>query len=52
MLSPTVLCHKQDTGSKKLEIRQGPNGMYVTDLCIVPVHDMADVTGLMESGDR
>lgn len=42
----------QDTGSKKLEIRQGPTGMYVQDLVIVPVKDMSDVTSLMESGDR
>lgn len=40
-----------DVGSKKLEIRQGPNGMYVTDLTIVPVESIEKVKQLMDLGD-
>jgi hypothetical protein len=35
----------EETGARpRLEIRQGPNGMYVTDLTIVRVEDMPEVS--------
>ncbi len=38
-------------GSRKLEVRQGPNGMFVPDLTLVPVTGVAEVLELMELGE-
>jgi len=39
-------------GSKKLEIRQGPQGNYVPDLTIVPVESLDEVLELMRLADQ
>lgn len=39
-------------GARKWEIKQGPEGMYVTDLTIVPVASLDQVMGLLQQGER
>lgn len=47
-----LLMDVKEAGGKKFEIKQGPHGMFVTDLSIVPVDSLAQVTKLMKSADQ